>query len=290
MTNQAQTAIFIHILKTAGTTLHHIIGRQYADDAMFSTWENNLHPNEAIPILEQMPEDEKAKIRIIKGHLPYGMHHYLNQPASYFTLLRDPVERVLSFYYFLRRNKEHYLYDMVNDPQRSLADFLKAEASIYLDNAQLRFITGLLYTVPYGALTDEHLDLAKVLLRTKYEVVGVTDEFDGVLLLLKRAYGWGNITYMSHNVTTKRPARESLSAEELGLIEKDNRYDQMLFEYVQELYEAKKVEYGPSFDSDLARFQQMNRLVAPLLRLQWRLRQVSVSGWLKRERNDRVTE
>lgn len=280
--NQSETAIFIHILKTAGTSLHHILQRQYRPDEIFSTWENNLHPNEAIPLLESLTEKEKRQIRLIRGHLPYGMHRYIPQPASYFTLLRDPIERAISFYYFMRRNRDHYLYAQAADPNIDFSTFMRSKASIYLDNGQLRFITGLLYTVPYGALTEDHLEQGKALLRERYKVVGLTEEFDRSLLLLKRAYHWRNIYYTKHNVTRQRPRKETLSGDELALVEADNRLDQALYRYASQLFEGQKAEYGADFEADLAKFQRRNRGMAPLLKLLWRSKQVSLRQVLGR--------
>ena len=274
--NQSETAIFIHILKTAGTSLHHIMQRQYHPHEIFSTWENNLHPNEAIPLLESLPDEEKRQIRLIRGHLPYGMHRYIPQPATYFTLLRDPIERAISFYYFLRQYPVHYLNAQATDPNIDFSTFMRLKPSIYLDNGQLRFITGLLYSVPYGELTEAHLEEGKKVLRECYKVVGITEAFDESLLLLKKAYRWQNIYYTKHNVTRKRPQRKALSAEELALVEADNRLDQALYLYACELFEAQKVRYGAGFEADLAKFQRRNRVMAPLLELQWRSKQISL--------------
>jgi len=48
-------------------------------------------------IKSQLPE---KKIKIIKGHIPVDLHNYLDQQSNYITMLREPVKRVISAYYF----------------------------------------------------------------------------------------------------------------------------------------------------------------------------------------------
>ena len=41
-------------------------------------------------------------MQVFKGHMPFGIHKRLPQDYTYITFLRDPIERVVSAYYFAR--------------------------------------------------------------------------------------------------------------------------------------------------------------------------------------------
>jgi hypothetical protein len=43
-----------------------------------------------------------GRVRYISGHIPYGVHRVFGTRAKYFTLVRDPVERVLSSFFWFR--------------------------------------------------------------------------------------------------------------------------------------------------------------------------------------------
>ena len=47
---------------------------------------------------------------MFKGHMTFGLHEVLPQTATYITVLRDPVDRVISAFYFMRNYKLHPLY------------------------------------------------------------------------------------------------------------------------------------------------------------------------------------
>ena len=50
-----------------------------------------------------MLEQKRGK-QVIGGHMPYGAHEFLG-PCEYVTLLRHPVDRVLSHYYSLKESR-----------------------------------------------------------------------------------------------------------------------------------------------------------------------------------------
>ena len=47
---------------------------------------------------------------MFKGHMLFGLHAILPQPATYITVVREPVDRVISSFYFMRNYKLHPLY------------------------------------------------------------------------------------------------------------------------------------------------------------------------------------
>src|SRR4051795_5479521 len=81
-----EAVIFLHLPKTAGTTLNRLIEWEYpvfetySIDPVFFTW-SAAH-------LRKLSPDRLKKIRMFKGHMLYGLHDDLPQPATYITVLR----------------------------------------------------------------------------------------------------------------------------------------------------------------------------------------------------------
>src|SRR4030095_2657311 len=97
--------IFLHLPKTAGSTLARIIERQYKANAIL-----HLYPSSFGEELAAIPQNRMELVRIVMGHLYFGAHAFLSQPCTYLTMLRDPVDRVISHYNYVRHQPSHYLY------------------------------------------------------------------------------------------------------------------------------------------------------------------------------------
>jgi len=104
--------IYLHIPRTAGTTLIKHIEARYRDDERLKLYRKELNLNKVRRVLEhadykniveayikKIPKTKREKIKIIYGHrVPYGIHKYFKRKARYFTFFREPVARVISSY------------------------------------------------------------------------------------------------------------------------------------------------------------------------------------------------
>ena len=77
--------IYVHIPKTAGTTLNTIIERHYPPEKRFSL---GPRAQEDVARFKALSAAERARIWMLNGHLAYGLHDYLPGPTAYFTILR----------------------------------------------------------------------------------------------------------------------------------------------------------------------------------------------------------
>ena len=89
--------IYLHIPKTGGTTLRDIIQYQYKSNKILTI----PTLSESKDIINNLSLDREKQLDIIQGHLQYGIHKKLNRNIKYFTMLRDPIKRILSTYYYI---------------------------------------------------------------------------------------------------------------------------------------------------------------------------------------------
>ena len=251
-----RVVIFVHIPKTAGTTLRYIIQYQYSPGAIYELYSpSETHP-QRVENVKNLSESQKDKIKIVSGHLSFGLHEVLTQPCTYITFLRDPVDRAISMYYYCKRRNES-LEDV------TLEDFIQTPGRT---NTMTKYISGerlkLQLTDPSKIdnyqCSSETLNLAKRNLRERFEVIGFLERFDESLLLLKKQLGWKLPLYNKHNVSKTRLYREEVSEKTIRLIENCNKLDIQLYEYAKEVFEEMIERQGSSFQQEIENFREEN--------------------------------
>lgn len=271
---QSPTAIFLHIPKTAGTTLTSICRRQYNNDEFCYI--------DSQPEIYGLSAERKEKIRFLQGSYWFGIHEELSRPYTYICLLRDPLKRIISLYDYTRQRKGHNMYPVTieNTITEIYEKGLHKEA---LDNGQTRRVSGIWDGVPYGGVTEELFEQAKHNLETKFSVVGTTERFDETLLLLKKEFGWHDIYYQRRNTAKDNKVDKAVITErDKELILQHNKWDQKLHEFAGELLNKSVVDYGPNYSKDLAAFHRGNRWIRPVHQFYWGvIRKVSVRTMAK---------
>ncbi len=222
-----EALIFLHIPKTAGTTLNRIIDRQYSPFAIFTI--NPYRIKASVERLKRFPEKRSRRLRVVRGHLSYGIHEFLPQKATYITILRDPVARVLSAYYFVLRRPLHPLHRKLKRERLRVEDCLRLFP--HFQNLQCRLIAGVQDTRP----SDERLlDIAKENLTKSFSVVGICERFEESLILISETFGWELPFYENQRVAKSHPLVERQLED---LIREHNRLDDELYEFAKKLFE-----------------------------------------------------
>lgn len=257
------TIIFLHIPKAAGATLQSIISRHYKNSQVFY-----YDFPESINEFKSFSPKTKQQIKLITGHLYFGFHQYCLPPYTYITMLRNPVNRVISHYYYARRTPNHYLYQKIKSGNLSLKDYLKSNI-LELNNGQVRFLSGqngFENHVEFGKCTREMLDEAKQRLTTYFSFIGITERFNESIISLQEAFGFNNCFYYQKNVTKQKLAKSAVDKEILDAIVEINKLDIELYDYANKIFQ-KKLDTIENFDKKLHHFNAKNKLLLPALKL-----------------------
>lgn len=251
-----KTLIFVHIPKTAGSTLSSILERQYDPSKTWKFYPTYSSARESFNYFQKLPESERIKFKLVSGHIYYGLHDLLPQPSTYITMLRDPIDRLVSSYYFIRRHSTHPFHQ--DAKSMSLIDFFSCvERTRGFNNCQVRFLAG----YDGDSVNEEVLSLAKQNLQSSFAVVGLQEKFDESIILMKNLLGWHHHFFYSKKlVSKKRPAKEKLSPAELKIMEKHNELDLELYEYARKIFRARVSELGSDLQRNLKFFRYFNQL------------------------------
>ena len=266
-TDRPNLLIFLHIPKNAGTTLVHVIRRQYPKQTVF--WFSYDRP-ELISEFEAMDEKERGELLCLGGHIPFGIHEeFKDIPATYITMLRDPVARFISEYGQLLRVPRIGSWKPPEERLESLGDFLDYRIETNAMDVQTRFISG--YMPPPGALPpfeplpEDALVRAKDNLRKNFLVTGITQRFDESLLLMKRRLDWkSHIFYARQNTAPQVASYSDIPTELLERIIEHTRIDSELVCFAEGLLDEAIAAEGDAFQEELGKLHRVNHMLFTL--------------------------
>jgi len=253
---QGETLIFLHVYKAAGTTLRKIIENNYDPSNLYTV---SIAERKSFSQFKELSDCERREFAIVQGHVRFGLHELVPRPTTYLTMLRDPVDRVLSDYFFILRAPIHPLYERVALGNVTLRDYIRGKMSLSVDNGQVRVLCGE-PDVAYGNCSRDMLEEAKHNLEEYFSVVGLAERFDESVMLIKRTFGWKMPLYVRHNVTRDRPHKERIPEDVLRLIEEQNGLDIELYRFASDLFEKALGEQPNSFKTELLAFKCANAM------------------------------
>jgi hypothetical protein len=204
-----RTLFFTHIPKTAGTVMRTAVFKPAVNSS-------DCYGYEGI----RSAVTSNADFGLLVGHYPYGVHHlYGVSTPRYFVLLRRPIERAISHYYFIKdANSPTYTH-----PQSSVVEG-HTLASLYerpeYQNMQTRFVAGLFWQVVgrrlslNGRIGQYVLRRAKQNLVERYEAFGLKERFEDTADLFGRRIGMEpEIPDRRIKKRSERPSAEDLPRE-----------------------------------------------------------------------------
>src|SRR6266545_3670019 len=233
--------VFIHINKTAGSTIRYILrssfGTRHCEaEPWHAQWSGSPFSSDDLLRLRKL----YPRLESIAGHRVAGYIdlHENGTKFDYFTFMRDPVKTCASrFQYNIQYRKKK---DLVFE------EWIQKD---WTRNSQTKLIAG----VP-------DVEKAIRIIKDKNIFVGLVERFDESMLMLKELRSKNlNISYERVNTASSNNlAKELLSNEKTRqMLVEANRLDQELYEFVkQEFYPSYQREYGPSLADDVARNQE----------------------------------
>jgi hypothetical protein len=225
--------------------VNRILGRQYGRGAVLTyTGPVGHFSPRSLELLA-------PRVRVITGHLPFGIDAEIPRACSYITFLREPVARVASLYKYIIDNPKHHLHQLVR--HQTLAEFVGSGVnSEEIDNGQTRQIAG----IAKGDLTSDALDMAKSNLK-EFLIPGIVERFDESLILMKRKLGWKIPVYVKANVSTIETG--TMSDDTLRVIRQRTELDIEVYRTAQRLLEESISTGGRSLKTELTAFRLINR-------------------------------
>ena len=221
--------IFLHINKTGGTSLRWTLEVQYPCTAVLSCYVANRC---SLGDIAALPEKKRGELQLFVTHYGFGTHRLFPRPATYLSMLREPVMRSVSHYFAYMNNRSQRRKDL---GITGFEDYVYKLRDLRLDNTHVRCISG---TREADVVTAEDLEAAKRNIRKHYSAVGFLERFDESLALFRKVYGFHKLVPAKRNVTRRRFVDFIPEARHLEAMKELNKLDIELYDYAAEEFES----------------------------------------------------
>ena len=253
--------IHLHIPKTGGTTLRDIIQRQYRAEKILMIPKLKESEN----IIKEISASNINQLKLIQGHLKYGIHNHFHRRAKYFAIIRDPINRVLSTYYYVLSQKNNPQNLSTSNNQMTIYDFVQSGVNPFLINGQTQLISGKTGDIDNPIIESEELfSLAKENIENDFLFLGITEMFDETILILKNMLGWHMPYYSIANRTKKKPNYDAVNPTIISFIKEHNQLDIKLYNITKTSLLNRIAEENDLFQDRINKFKKINRLLNPL--------------------------
>ena len=218
--------IFLHVPKTAGTSITTYLRQQFAEADAMPQLQANFHRSHPIwPLVARRYQLLGVGMHLDHDRVAAMQRGLSHEPAPFlFTVLREPRARLFSRYKEWRATPDEHMQaaeDRVKEAiltarTCSFSEFLRSENPVVkstLDNVQARLLAGLNIS---RKLSDEELLQRARHNLASYDLVGTTELCDETIALLADAFGWPppvDGTPRVH-VSAKPPAEAIATSEE----------------------------------------------------------------------------
>jgi hypothetical protein len=234
-TAESQRFFFVHMQKTGGVSLYMRMQREFGEEGVYPNASDGdpvaVSPQLILPVLLERWAVRRDEIRAVTGHFPLCTTELLDADFTTFTILRDPVERTLSYLRHHRAatpaDSELCLEEIYEEPgkfrhfiQNHMVKMLSLRKEEMARTAMMTIVD-----VDRGRLEAATSALEGI------DAFGVQEELEAFAQRLERLYGWQLGPPVRENVTAPAEVPASFRTR----IAEDNALDMELYERAREL-------------------------------------------------------
>lgn len=225
--------VFTHIPRTGGTSLRNVISNQIANCRFIDSFSE----------FSFLSDKELNSYDFIATHCGYGIFNRINRDHRKIILLRDPIERIISQYFYLRQLENDVSYSSHYAKNLTIQEFVCLEnpaVQISISNSQMWHLIedkNIFFRNKYLSRSDsELLDMALLHL-SKYDFIGFTHNLYSILNKLSETYGLGMLPMnIPHIGESRRSNIDKLESDTINTILSKVSMDVMLYNKAMELF------------------------------------------------------
>jgi hypothetical protein len=213
-----------------------ILEREYGATGVFRLYGD---VEERIAALRSLSPDEEEEICALAGHVPFGLGRVAGRETQAFTLLRHPVDRVISHYFYVLERRDEPVHADALEGVSCLADYVvRSPIARLVNNGMTRFLGGDAFG-EWTPASNEHLSISKRRIHDGEILVGLQERFRESVAFFRQRFGWGWPVVEHTNHTVGRPPISDVEPTTIALIEAHNALDLELYDMARTVFEQR---------------------------------------------------
>lgn len=229
---------FDHLPKCGGSSLRSFLETQYPKNRIFSIHGSSINiSRKNISDFKEYSRNKRFFYSLIEGHGAHELIDYIDPKCLKITILRYPVDRIISHYYFVKRFPKHYLHDKMMLLNMKLEDYVASDLSEELTNW---------YTIHFSSMSlsdlrknpDEAFEKALENM-LKYDLIGFLDDYPLFIRQLKEHANFKKCDNLEkRNATIDRPHIDEVSSDVKEIIKERNSLDIELYSILKRKFSS----------------------------------------------------
>lgn len=226
--DKPQVIIFNHVPKAGGTSLIHFFSEIFGPERVFRHEARDGKTDKISPSIESLSKEQLDSYSFFAGHFGYGYHKLFDRSVKYIGIIRDPMDRAVSHYRYLRKNGPRALKEQALE--MTFEEYLEFRLSVQknpmVESSQIELLTGQI-----------DFDAAKEVVKRDYLACCTTAQLNDMQTTLAAYYGRPDLGPKKVNRTNGSKTEPEISEDLKAELDRRFALDRKFMNWVEQTYE-----------------------------------------------------
>jgi hypothetical protein len=219
--------LFDHLPKCGGTTINLYLTNHFPKRYVFRL--SGTAPYESVEEFLSFTKKKRWNKKLVYGHAAHDLQGFTHPDTIKITVFREPIDRIISHYFYVKRTENHYLHDLVIKNNIQLIDYCSSNLSDELSNWYVTHFTGL-SLVEVENNPEKSIELAFGNIIEMYDLIGFQDSISTFVKVLKYRFSLKVPEQIDEkNKTKNRLQIKDISQDTIDRISESNSLDIQLY-------------------------------------------------------------